>query len=84
MNFRRALRILSVVAAFFILYQPASATETTVVTEGHYLMGDSDTLILAEERVLRLAQRRAIEEAGLYIESTFRDIEEASPGKNFQ
>ena len=84
MNFRRALRILSVVAAFFILYQAASATETTVVTEGRYVMGDSDTLILAEERVLRLAQRRAIEEAGLYIESTFRDIEKSSPGKSFQ
>ncbi|MDF0676846.1 MAG: hypothetical protein P0120_21295 [Nitrospira sp.] len=47
-------------------------------------MGDSDTLTIAEERVLRLAQRRAIEEAGLYIESTFQDIEKASSGKSFQ
>lgn len=78
------LRILSVVAPFFILYQPASASETTVVTEGHYVMGDSDTLALAEERVLRLAQRRAVEEAGLYIESIFQDIEKASPVKSFQ
>lgn len=47
-------------------------------------MGDGDTLARAEEQVLRLAQRRAVEEAGLYIESTFRDIEKASLGKSFQ
>lgn len=54
------------------------------MTEGRYVMGDSDTLASAEERVLRLAQRRAVEEAGLYIESTFQDIEKASLGKSFQ
>ncbi|MBX3332220.1 MAG: hypothetical protein KF722_17595 [Nitrospira sp.] len=80
----KVLRIVFVVASFFLMYQLASASETTVVTEGHYVMGDSDTLAIAEERVLRLAQRRAIEEAGLYIESTFEDIEKASPGKSFQ
>lgn len=84
MNFRCVLRIVFVVASFFIRYQPANASETTIVTEGRYAMGDSDTLAIAEERVLRLAQRRAIEEAGLYIESTFQDIEKISPGKNFQ
>ena len=83
MNFRHVLRIVFIVTSFF-LNKPASASETTVVTEGHYVMGDSDTLVLAEERVLRLAQRRAIEEAGLYIESTFQDIEKASPGKSSQ
>ncbi len=62
----------------------ANASETMVVTEGRYVMGDSDTLATAEERVLRLAQRRAVEEAGLYIESTFQDIEKASAGKSFQ
>ncbi len=84
MNFRRLLWIVIVVASFFIMYQPAGASETTVVTEGRYVMGDNDTLAIAEERVLRLAQRRAIEEAGLYIESTFQDIEKTSPGKSFQ
>lgn len=84
MNFRRVLRIVFVVASFFIMYQPAWASQTTVVTEGRYVMGDSDTLASAEERVLRLAQRRAVEEAGLYIESTFQDIEKASPEKSFQ
>ncbi|MBH0202477.1 MAG: hypothetical protein HP496_09335 [Nitrospira sp.] len=73
-----------VVAFFFLLYQPASASETTVVTEGWYVMGDSDTLAKAEEQVIRLAQRRAVEEAGLYIESTFHDIEKTSPSKSFQ
>ncbi len=84
MNFRRILRIVFVVTSFFFIYKPAIASETMVVTEGHYVMGDSDTLSLAEERVLRLAQRRAIEEAGLYIESSFQDIEKASSGKSFQ
>lgn len=84
MNFRRAPRIVFVVASFLIMYQPARASETTVVTEGRYVMGDNDTLATAEERVLRLAQRRAIEETGLYIESAFQDIEKASPGKNLQ
>ncbi|OQW31606.1 MAG: hypothetical protein A4E19_08320 [Nitrospira sp. SG-bin1] len=83
MNLRRAQRVLFVVS-FFILYQSAYASETTVVTEGRYVMGDGDTLAIAEERVLRLAQRRAVEEAGLYIESTFHDVEQAARGKGFQ
>lgn len=84
MNFRRILRIGFIVASLFIMSQPARASETTVVAEGRYVMGDSDTLAIAEERVLRLAQRRAIEESGLYIESTFQDIEKSSGGKGFQ
>ncbi|NGZ10634.1 MAG: hypothetical protein CV088_14820 [Nitrospira sp. LK70] len=84
MNFRPVRQIVLVAASFFIMSQPAWASETTVVTEGRYVMGDSDTLAMAEERVLRLAQRRAIEEAGLYIESTFQDIEKASSGKSLQ
>ena len=84
MRFRHVLRIVFVVASFSLVYMPASASETTVVTEGHYVMGDSDTLAIAEERVLRLAQRRAVEEAGVYIEATFQDIEKASLGKSFQ
>ncbi len=76
--------LLIVVASFFIPYPPAHASETIVVAEGRYVMGDSDTLAIAEERVLRLAQRRAVEEAGLYIESIFHDTEEASTGKSFQ
>jgi len=84
MDFRHIQRIIFVAVSLFITYQPANASETTVVTEGHYVMGDGDTLAIAEERVLRLAQRRAVEEAGMYIESAFQDMEKASSGKSFQ
>jgi tetratricopeptide (TPR) repeat protein len=63
---------------------PASASETVVVAEGHYVMGDSDTLTVAEERVLQRAQRKAVGEAGLYVESIFLDREKAEAGKSFQ
>ncbi len=65
-------------------YHHTSASETTIVAEGHYVMGDGDTLASAEERVLQRAQRRAVEEAGLYIESTFHDLEKTEAGKSFQ
>ena len=84
MNLQRMIRAFPIVVFILILHQPASASETTVVTEGRYVMGDSDTLARAEEQVLRLAQRRAVEEAGLYIESIFHDIEKTSPSKSFQ
>lgn len=60
------------------------ASETVVIAEGRYVMGDSDTLAEAEERVLQRAQRRAVEEAGLYIESTFLDREKAEAGVSHQ
>ncbi|MBK9307530.1 MAG: hypothetical protein IPM58_10685 [Nitrospira sp.] len=47
-------------------------------------MGDGDTLAIAEERVLQRAQRRAVEEAGLYIESTFHDLERSVLGTSTQ
>lgn len=62
----------------------ASATETTVVAEGQYVMADGDTLAIAEERVLQRAQRKAVEEAGIYLESTFRDYETVRNGKSTQ
>lgn len=66
------------------LSHPVSASETTVVAEGSYVMGDGDTLAIAEKRVLQRAQRRAIEEAGIYIESTFHDIERSEAGTSIQ
>ena len=66
------------------LSHTATASETTIVTEGHYAMGDGDTLAIAEERVLQRAQRRAIEEAGLYLESTFLDREETVGSRSVQ
>ena len=47
-------------------------------------MADGDTLAHAEEKVLQRAQRRAVEEAGMYLESTFLDFEKTTGGKNFQ
>lgn len=63
---------------------PASPLETVVVAEGYYVMGDSDTLAAAEERVLQRAQRNAVEQAGLYIESTFLDREKTEAGTSLQ
>lgn len=47
-------------------------------------MADGDTLASAEEKVLQRAQRRAVEEAGIYLESTFHDFEKESHGHNTQ
>ncbi|MGE0644284.1 MAG: tetratricopeptide repeat protein [Nitrospira sp.] len=60
------------------------ASQTTVVAEGSYVMGDGDTLAIAEQRVLQRAQRRAVEQAGVYIESTFHDIERSEAGSSTQ
>ncbi len=79
---------LGILATFAVLLlglgHPVSASETTVVAEGNYVMGDGDTLAIAEERVLQRAQRRAVEEAGLYIESTFHDLERSEAGTSIQ
>jgi tetratricopeptide (TPR) repeat protein len=47
-------------------------------------MADGDTLASAEEKVLQRAQRKAVEEAGVYLESTFHDVEKESGGKTTQ
>ncbi len=47
-------------------------------------MADGDTLALAEEKVLQRARRRAVEEAGMYLESTFHDLEKTTGGKSLQ
>ena len=59
-----------------------SASTKTVIAIGHYAMADGDTLASAEEKVLQRAQRNAVEEAGIYLESTFRDAEKESGGKS--
>ncbi|MBI3357155.1 MAG: hypothetical protein HY038_10375 [Nitrospirae bacterium] len=55
-----------------------------MIAEARYLMADGDTLALAEEKVLQRAQRRAVEEAGLYLESTFHDLEKTTGGRSLQ
>ncbi len=47
-------------------------------------MADGDTLASAEEKVLQRAQRNAVEEAGVYLESTFHDVEKESGGRSTQ
>lgn len=60
------------------------ASTRTVVAEAQYLMADGDTLATAEEKVLQRAQRKAVEEAGVYLEATFHDMERESAGKTVQ
>jgi len=56
----------------------------TVIADAEYVMADGDTLTGAEEKVLQRAQRRAVEEAGMYLESTFYDVEKESGGRSTQ
>ena len=85
MNFHRIQRLPSLITIVLLAWpHPASALETAVVAEAHYVMGDSDTLAAAEERVLQRAQRKAVEEAGLYIESTFLDREKTEASGSVQ
>jgi tetratricopeptide (TPR) repeat protein len=71
--------------ALLLLSPPAfSASTKTVIADGQYVMADGDTLASAEEKVLQRAQRYAVEEAGIYLESTFRDVEKESGGRSTQ
>ena len=60
------------------------ASTKTVIADAEYVMADGDTLTGAEEKVLQRAQRRAVEEAGMYLESTFYDVEKESGGRSTQ
>lgn len=55
-----------------------AAQGRVVTAEAYYTMTDGDTLIGAEEKVLQRAQRKAVEEAGIYLEATFHDLERES------
>lgn len=85
MRFRRFLLCLVIPPAVFSSTLPSLAASTkTVIAESHYAMADGDTLGAAEEKVLQRAQRRAVEEAGIYLESTFHDVEKESGGRVLQ
>jgi tetratricopeptide (TPR) repeat protein len=73
---------LGLAAAALMAFVPATfaATTKTVIAEAQYVMADGDTLAGAEEKVLQRAQRKAVEEAGVYLESTFYDLEKESQG----
>jgi len=51
-----------------------------VVAEATYVMGDSDTIGGAEETTLLRAKRQAIEESGVYLEATSKDVETHAGG----
>ena len=71
--------------ALFLWGTPAfSASTKTVIVDGQYVMADGDTLAGAEEKVLQRAQRKAVEEAGVYLETTFHDVEKESGGRSTQ
>jgi len=60
---------------------PALAQPTKViVAEASYVMGDADTLAGAEEAVLLRAKRKAVEEAGVYVEAASTDVETHANG----
>lgn len=75
--------LLSLSIALWTIPSQAASTKI-VVAEGQYVMADGDTLGAAEEKVLQRAQRRAVEEAGIYLESTFHDVEKESGGRTSQ
>jgi tetratricopeptide (TPR) repeat protein len=56
---------------FLLAVLPVTAhAETKVITaEGSYVMGDGETIVLAEARALQQAKRQAVEQAGSYISS---------------
>jgi tetratricopeptide (TPR) repeat protein len=65
----------------FIAHPTLALTTKTVIAEAQYAMADGDTLASAEEKVVQRAQRKAVEEAGVYLESTFHDFEKEFQGR---
>lgn len=84
MSLNHTLVLWAASSAIFLLPPQATASDTTVVAEANYLMADGDTLSQAEEKVLQRAKRTAVEQAGMYLESTFLDIEKTAGGRSFQ
>jgi tetratricopeptide (TPR) repeat protein len=84
MELYRRLFYLSIFALLLWGAPAFSASTKTVIAEGQYVMADGDTLAGAEKKVLQRAQRKAVEEAGVYIESTFHDVEKESGGRSTQ
>lgn len=70
-------------ACAVFLFGPHALANTTkvIVAEARYVMGDGDTLAEAEANVLLRAKRKAVEEAGVYLESAFLDMEKTAGGK---
>ncbi len=78
---RRNLSAWLVMAALLAGTAAFAENLKVIVAEASYVMGDADTLAWAEENVLLRAKRKAIEEAGVYIEASSQDVETISGGK---
>ncbi|HJT21058.1 MAG TPA: tetratricopeptide repeat protein [Nitrospira sp.] len=80
--------LLSALMAFSWLLIPDdytfAASGKVVTADASYVMADGDTLSVAEEKVLQRAQRKAVEEAGVYLEATFQDLEKQSRSRSIQ
>jgi tetratricopeptide (TPR) repeat protein len=75
------IRQACLLAITVLLAVPVSAqTFKVIMADATYVMGDSDTLAGAEENALLRAKRKAVEEAGVYIETSSQDIETSSGG----
>ncbi|MEK7235866.1 MAG: tetratricopeptide repeat protein [Nitrospirota bacterium] len=75
---------LSLSALFLAGSSAFGASTKTIIADSQYVMADGDTLAGAKEKVLQRAQRKAVEEAGVYLESTFHDVEKESGGRSTQ
>ena len=84
MELYRRLFYLSLFALFLWGTPAFSVSTKTVIADGQYVMADGDTLAGAEGKVLQRAQRNAVEEAGVYLETTFHDVEKESGGRSTQ
>jgi tetratricopeptide (TPR) repeat protein len=84
MKLCQRLRCLSFFALLLLGTPVFGASMRIIIADSQYVMADGDTLAGAEEKVLQRAQRKAVEEAGVYLESTFHDIEKESGGKSMQ
>ena len=84
MELYQRLFYLSLLALFLWGTPTFSASTKTVIADGQYVMADGDTLAGAEEKVFQRAQRKAVEEAGVYLETTFHDVEKESGGRSTQ
>ena len=74
----------ALIVAAFAVGLPAQAAEPHIkvaIADASYVMGDGDTLAGAEENALTRAKRKAVEEAGVYIEATSQDVEKQADGK---
>ena len=58
-----------VITVFLVLPASVFAETKNIIAEGEYIMGDGETMAIAEERAQKEAVRHAAEEAGAFIKS---------------